>query len=154
MGRYINMDPSLTELVISQTQFIRFGQIFFGWICDNLLNFPSIIADNIKVENWSQLNFVVDIYLFSISILGRRELTSPDQPSPAQPRQADAGWGWTMVLVPRLARQWDTGDPINSIWSIVPDCKIFHWSADINIWVSTLAICQEWVLPALEDENG
>ena len=29
---------------------------------------------NIKVENWSQLNFVVDIYLFSISILGRKEL--------------------------------------------------------------------------------
>ena len=74
VGRYINMDPSLTELVISQTQFIRFGQIFFGCICNNLLHFPSIIADNIKLKNWSQENFVIDIYLFFISILGRREL--------------------------------------------------------------------------------
>ena len=70
VGRYINMDPSLTELVISQTQFIRFGQIFFGWICDNLLHFPSIIAENIKLKNWSQQNFVIEIYLFFISILG------------------------------------------------------------------------------------
>ena len=45
--RYINMDPTLTELVISQTQFISFGQSFFGWICDNSLHLPSIITDNI-----------------------------------------------------------------------------------------------------------
>ena len=25
--------------------------------------------------------------------------------SPAQPRQADAGWSWTMVVVPRLTRR-------------------------------------------------
>ena len=30
VGRYINMDPSLTYLVISQTQVIRFGQFFLA----------------------------------------------------------------------------------------------------------------------------
>ena len=30
VGRYINMDPSLTELVISQTKFIRFGMFFLA----------------------------------------------------------------------------------------------------------------------------
>ena len=30
LGRYIDMDPSTTELVISQTQFIRFGQFLLG----------------------------------------------------------------------------------------------------------------------------
>ena len=30
VGRYINMDPSLTYLVISQTQVIRFGQLFLA----------------------------------------------------------------------------------------------------------------------------
>ena len=29
VGRCINMDPSLTYLVTSQTQFIRFGQFFW-----------------------------------------------------------------------------------------------------------------------------
>ena len=78
-------------------------------------------------------------------------LTSPAQPSPDQTGRCRLGLD---NGVGAAARQADTGDPINSIWSIVPDCKIFHWSADINIWVSTLGICQEWVLPALEDENG
>ena len=54
LGRYIDMDPSTTELVISQTQFIRFGQFLLGWICDNQLHFPSIIAGNTKVKSWSQ----------------------------------------------------------------------------------------------------
>ena len=67
-------------------------------------------------------------------------LTSPAQPaSPAQTGRCrlelDNGGG-------AAARQADTGDPINSIWSIVPDCKIFHWTGDINIWVSTLGICR------------
>ena len=30
LGRYIDMDPSTTELVVSQTQFIRFGQFLLG----------------------------------------------------------------------------------------------------------------------------
>ena len=30
VGRYINMDPSHTELVISQIQFISFGQSFLA----------------------------------------------------------------------------------------------------------------------------
>ena len=72
-------------------------------------------------------------------------LTSPAQPSLAQPSpdqtgrcrlELDNGGG-------AAAHRADTRDPINSIWSIVPDCKIFHWSGDINIWVSTLGICQE-----------
>ena len=54
LGRYIDMDPSTTELVVSQTQFIRFGQFLLGWICDNQLHFPSIIAGNTKVKSWSQ----------------------------------------------------------------------------------------------------
>jgi len=74
LGRYIDMDPCTTELVVSQTQIIRFGQFLLGWICDNQLHFPGIIADNFEVKSWSQWNFVVDIYLFSISILGRKEL--------------------------------------------------------------------------------
>ena len=45
------MDPSLTYLVISQKEVIRFGQVFFGCICKNKLHFPSIIANNIKVNN-------------------------------------------------------------------------------------------------------
>ena len=30
LGRYIDMDPCTTELVVSQTQIIRFGQFLLG----------------------------------------------------------------------------------------------------------------------------
>ena len=71
-----------------------------------------------------------------------------NQPSPAQPSQpSPAQTGRCRLELDNgggaAAHRADTRDPINSIWSIVPDCKIFHWSGDINIWVSTLGICQE-----------
>ena len=51
VGRYyINMDPSLTELVISQTQFIRFGQFF--WAESGITNYTyQVKLDNIKLKN-------------------------------------------------------------------------------------------------------
>ena len=74
LGRYINMDPTPTELVISQTQLIWFGQFLGGWICNNQLHLPSIMAENMQFQQCSQENFVIDIYLFFISILSRNEL--------------------------------------------------------------------------------
>ena len=74
LGRYINMDPTPTELLISQTQLIWFGQFLGGWICNNQLHLPSIIAENMQFQQCSQENFVIDIYLFFISILSRNEL--------------------------------------------------------------------------------
>ena len=68
VGRYINMDPCPSELVISQTQFMSLGNFWGGWMCDNQLQLPGKIADNIKLKNRSHKKFVINIYLISISI--------------------------------------------------------------------------------------
>ena len=55
VGKYIDMDPSTTELVISHTQFIRSGQCLLGCICDNQRHFHGgIIAAGAPVFRLSK----------------------------------------------------------------------------------------------------